>query len=85
MAEVKIIGAGPSGLMAAEVLASAGHRVTIHDAMASPARKVLLAGGGGVNLTQSRSVGQGGLTRSSACAPRSGKRPLDGGGRRGRP
>ena len=53
MAEVKIIGAGPSGLMAAEVLASAGHRVTIHDAMASPARKFLLAGRGGLNLTHS--------------------------------
>ncbi|MFN4141597.1 NAD(P)/FAD-dependent oxidoreductase [Aestuariivirga sp.] len=53
MADVKVIGAGPSGLMAAEVLASAGHRVSIHDRMASPARKFLLAGRGGLNLTHS--------------------------------
>lgn len=53
MADVKIIGAGPSGLMAAEVLAGAGHRVTVHDHMAAPARKFLLAGRGGLNLTHS--------------------------------
>ena len=39
--------------MAAEVLAEAGHRVTIHDHMAAPARKFLLAGRGGLNLTHS--------------------------------
>jgi uncharacterized flavoprotein (TIGR03862 family) len=48
-----IIGAGPSGLMAAEVLAQGGARVTIHDRMAAPARKFLLAGRGGLNLTHS--------------------------------
>ncbi|MFM8745759.1 MAG: NAD(P)/FAD-dependent oxidoreductase [Aestuariivirga sp.] len=53
MAEIRVFGAGPSGLMAAEVLASAGHRVTIHDHMAAPARKFLLAGRGGLNLTHS--------------------------------
>ncbi len=51
--EVRIVGAGPSGLMAAEVLATAGARVTIIDHMAAPARKFLLAGRGGLNLTHS--------------------------------
>ena len=53
VAEVKIIGAGPAGLMAAEVLATAGHKVTIDDHMPAPARKFLLAGRGGLNLTHS--------------------------------
>jgi uncharacterized flavoprotein (TIGR03862 family) len=48
-----IIGAGPAGLAAAEVLAEAGTAVTIHDRMPSPARKFLLAGRGGLNLTHS--------------------------------
>lgn len=46
-------GAGPAGLMAAEVLAQAGHAVTVIDHKASPARKFLLAGRGGLNLTHS--------------------------------
>ncbi len=50
---VDIIGAGPSGLMAAEVLAKAGAKVRIIDRMASPARKFLMAGRGGLNLTHS--------------------------------
>lgn len=50
---VTVIGAGPAGLMAAEVLATAGVRVTIHERMPSPARKLLLAGRGGLNLTHS--------------------------------
>ena len=53
MADIAIIGAGPAGLIAAERLAQAGHRVTIHERMASPARKFLLAGRGGLNLTHS--------------------------------
>lgn len=48
-----IIGAGPAGLMAAEVLAIAGHDVTIYERMPSPARKFLMAGRGGLNLTHS--------------------------------
>lgn len=50
---VDIIGAGPSGLMAAEVLAQGGAKVRVIDHMASPARKFLMAGRGGLNLTHS--------------------------------
>lgn len=48
-----VIGAGPAGLSAAEVLAEAGLDVTIYERMASPARKLLMAGRGGLNLTHS--------------------------------
>lgn len=51
--KVTVIGAGPSGLMAAEVLARGGMQVTIVDHMPAPARKFLLAGRGGLNLTHS--------------------------------
>ncbi|WEK57711.1 MAG: TIGR03862 family flavoprotein [Candidatus Brevundimonas phytovorans] len=50
---VAVIGAGPAGLMAAERLASAGLRVTVHERMPSVGRKFLLAGRGGLNLTHS--------------------------------
>jgi uncharacterized flavoprotein (TIGR03862 family) len=46
-----VIGAGPAGLMAAERLASSGASVIVFDAMPSPARKFLMAGRGGLNLT----------------------------------
>lgn len=52
-AHVCVIGGGPAGLMAAEVLANAGLRVTVFDAMPSVGRKFLLAGRGGLNLTHS--------------------------------
>jgi uncharacterized flavoprotein (TIGR03862 family) len=48
---VAIIGGGPAGLMAAEVIASAGHNVSVYDAMPSVGRKFLLAGVGGMNIT----------------------------------
>jgi uncharacterized flavoprotein (TIGR03862 family) len=48
-----VIGAGPAGLMAAEVLAQGGAGVTVYDAMPSAARKFLMAGRGGLNLTHS--------------------------------
>lgn len=50
---VHVVGAGPAGLMAAERLAQGGARVTIHEAMPSVARKFLMAGRGGLNLTHS--------------------------------
>lgn len=50
-AHVGVIGGGPAGLMAAEVLAKAGLQVTVFDAMPSVGRKFLLAGRGGLNLT----------------------------------
>jgi uncharacterized flavoprotein (TIGR03862 family) len=52
-ARVTIIGGGPAGLMAAEVLSEAGVRVDLYDAMASVGRKFLLAGKGGMNITHS--------------------------------
>lgn len=52
-APVRIIGAGPAGLMAAECLAQAGLQVDVYDAMPSVGRKFLLAGRGGLNLTHS--------------------------------
>ena len=50
---VAVIGAGPAGLMAAEVLAAGGVEVEVYDAMPSVARKFLLAGVGGMNITHS--------------------------------
>lgn len=53
---VAIVGAGPAGLMAAEVLARAGCAVDVYDASAIPARKFLLAGKGGLNLTHAEAL-----------------------------
>ena len=50
---IAVIGAGPAGLMAAEVLAQGGADVTVYDAMPSAGRKFLMAGRGGLNLTHS--------------------------------
>lgn len=50
---VHIIGAGPAGLMAAERLAQVGVAGVVHEAMPSVARKFLMAGRGGLNLTHS--------------------------------
>ncbi len=55
--KVVIIGAGPAGLMAAEVLSNAGIQVHVYDAMPSAGRKFLLAGIGGLNLTHSEPLG----------------------------
>jgi uncharacterized flavoprotein (TIGR03862 family) len=48
---VAIVGGGPAGLMAAELLSTLGHAVHLFDAMPSVGRKFLLAGKGGLNLT----------------------------------
>ena len=55
---VSVIGAGPAGLMAAEVLAQGGAHVTVYDAMPSAGRKFLMAGRGGLNLTHSEPLPQ---------------------------
>ena len=55
MPAVAVIGGGPAGLMAAEVLARDGVQVDLFDAMPSVGRKFLLAGVGGMNITHSES------------------------------
>ena len=64
-----VIGAGPAGLSAAEVLAQAGLDVTLYERMASPARKLLMAGRGGLNLTHGEEISRF-LTRYGAQAER---------------
>jgi uncharacterized flavoprotein (TIGR03862 family) len=54
--DAAVIGAGPAGLMAAEVLAQGGAAVTVYDAMPSAGRKLLMAGRGGLNLTHSEAL-----------------------------
>ena len=55
---IAIIGGGPAGLMAADVLCQAGYAVDLFDTMPSVGRKFLLAGKGGLNLTHSEDFGQ---------------------------
>jgi len=65
---IAVIGAGPAGLMAAEVLAQSGAAVTVYDAMPSAGRKFLMAGRGGLNLTHSEALPSF-LTRYGKAAP----------------
>src|SRR5882757_3174088 len=66
---VVVIGGGPAGLIASEVLAQLGFAVTIYDRMASVGRKFLLAGRGGLNLTHSEPL-DAFLTRYRPAPPR---------------
>ena len=54
---VAVVGGGPAGLMAAEVLAAGGAAVDVYDTMPSVGRKFLLAGKGGLNLTHGEAPG----------------------------
>ena len=56
MTDVLVIGAGPAGLMAAEVAAARGASVTVVDAMPSVGRKFLMAGKSGLNLTKNEDL-----------------------------
>ncbi|TCU28152.1 hypothetical protein EV130_103559 [Rhizobium azibense] len=56
--QITIIGGGPAGLMAAEVLSASGHAVAIYEAMPTVARKFLLAGKSGLNITHSEDYGR---------------------------
>ena len=58
MKSVAVIGAGPAGLMAAEVLSQNGAQVDVYDSMPSVGRKFLMAGKSGLNLTHSESFEQ---------------------------
>jgi len=66
---IAVIGAGPAGLMAAELLSAAGRAVTVYDRMPSVARKLLIAGRGGLNLTHSEPFERF-VARYGAAVPR---------------
>ena len=69
---VAIIGGGPAGLMAAEVISQAGVRVSVYDAMPSVGRKFLMAGKGGMNIThaepQATFIGRYGVRQTHISA-----------------
>jgi uncharacterized flavoprotein (TIGR03862 family) len=69
LSQLAIIGGGPAGLMAAEVLASAGHAVTVFEAMPTVGRKLLMAGKSGLNITHSEDH-PALLSRYGAARPR---------------
>ncbi|MEB3767030.1 TIGR03862 family flavoprotein [Acinetobacter sp. MD2] len=56
--KVAIVGAGPAGLMAAEVLTAAGHDIHIYEQMPSAARKFLMAGKTGLNISHAEQLEQ---------------------------
>ncbi|MGA7710864.1 MAG: TIGR03862 family flavoprotein [Rhizomicrobium sp.] len=67
--DVAIIGAGPAGLIAADILSARGHAVAVFDRMPSPGRKLLMAGRGGLNLTHSEEF-ESFLSRYGSAVPR---------------
>src|SRR5262249_48123025 len=66
---VAVIGAGPAGLMAAEVLSAGGMAVTVYDRMPSVGRKFLMAGRGGLQLTHLESFDKFLSPYGAASAP----------------
>jgi hypothetical protein len=66
--DVAIIGAGPAGLIAADILSARGLAVAVFDRMPSPGRKLLMAGRGGLNLTHSEEF-ESFLSRYGSAAP----------------
>jgi uncharacterized flavoprotein (TIGR03862 family) len=64
-----VIGGGPAGLIAAETLSAAGARVIVYERMPNVARKLLMAGRGGLNLTHSEAFERF-VARYGAAAPR---------------
>jgi len=66
---IAVIGGGPSGLMAAEVLAASGYKVTVYEQKPSLGRKFLMAGRGGLNLTHSEDIDKF-ITRYGSAADR---------------
>ena len=66
--QIAIIGGGPAGLMAAEVLSAAGHTATVYEAMPTFGRKFLLAGKSGLNITHSEDFSKFAARFGSASA-----------------
>ncbi|HDR28441.1 TIGR03862 family flavoprotein, partial [Rhodovulum sp.] len=64
-----VIGAGPAGLMAAEALGAAGIPTVIAEAKAAPARKFLMAGKSGLNLTRAEPSGSFLAAYAEAAGP----------------
>ncbi len=54
--EIAIIGGGPSGLMAADILSANGCNVTIYERKSTFGRKFLMSGRGGLNITHSENL-----------------------------